>query len=297
MTSLPDATTAADAAGTDASIAPRTTTTNGLIAIDLDGTLLAPDGSVRPRTGTALRAAQAAGWTIVLATGRPPHLVRILGDELTSIRYCVAVNGAMVYDLAHDDVLHSLTFPADVARALIRQLHAQDPRFGFALATEQGFAHEAGFSDRLPTPEESPVAADAAALAGDFALKLFTFHLDRSVHDLLEELPAVLADLGFEHLDVTHLGADACEIGPAGVDKSVGLAWLCDRLGVDRSRAMAIGDELNDLAMIRWAGTGIAMANAPTEIHSVADHVIPSNADDGVARLLEALVDGQFTPF
>ena len=91
-------------------------------------------------------------------------------------------------------------------------------------------------------------------------------------------------------LAVTHMGADCVEIGPAGIDKAAGLAWLCAHLGVDRADVVAFGDEHNDHAMLRWAGHGVAMANANEQTRALADEIAPSNVDDGVAVVIERLL-------
>jgi Cof subfamily protein (haloacid dehalogenase superfamily) len=165
-------------------------------------------------------------------------------------------------------------------------LRAEDSRFGFSIATDRGFAHESGFAQRLPTDMETDPVDDALSIGGTEVYKLFMFHPERSVHDLITELPAKLPD----HLTVTHMGADVAEIGPASIDKRAGLAWLCTELGVERADVIAFGDEWNDITMIEWAGHGVAMNNADSHVKAVADEIAPSNAADGVAIVLEALL-------
>ncbi|MFW2335242.1 HAD family hydrolase, partial [Ilumatobacter sp.] len=82
-------------------------------------------------------------------------------------------------------------------------------------------------------------------------------------------------------------------IGPASDDKGAGLRWLCDHLHVDADRVIAIGDELNDLSMLEWAGRGVAVANADERVREAADDVIGSNLDDGVAIFLERFVSDE----
>jgi hydroxymethylpyrimidine pyrophosphatase-like HAD family hydrolase len=112
------------------------------------------------------------------------------------------------------------------------------------------------------------------------------FHDGHTAHQLLELLPPILGP----ELAVTHMGADCVEIGPAGIDKAAGLAWLCAHLGVDRADVVAFGDEHNDHAMLRWAGHGVAMANANEQTRALADEIAPANVDDGVAVVIERLL-------
>ena len=259
-----------------------------LVALDLDGTLLDPTGRIRARSVAALEAARAAGWWVVAATGRPPHMATdLLSATTEAFSHGVMGNGTMICAFPGPELLLERTFPSEAARAVVERLRATDPRFGFALATDTGFAHERGFVERLPALHGlGEPDADVLDLVGEVAIKLMVFHHDRSAHELLEMLPAVVGD----ELQVSHLGADAVEIGPAGIDKGSGLAWLCERLGVASHDVVAFGDEYNDHSMLRWAGHGVAMGNADSVTKALADEVAPSNADDGVAVVLERLL-------
>ena len=258
------------------------------MAVDLDGTLLAPDGRITARTVAALTAARAAGWWVVAATGRPPHMATdLLATTAGSVTHGVMGNGTMVCSFPGPETLLERTFPAHRARDVVARLRLRDDRLGFALATESGFAHEAGFAERLPALHGLGAPdADVLALEGDVAIKLMVFHHDLGAHSLLETLPALLGD----ELEASHLGADAIEIGPVGIDKASGLAWLCERLGVDASEVVAFGDEYNDHTMLAWAGHGVAMGNADAVTQGFANEVAPSNAHDGVAQVLERLL-------
>jgi Cof subfamily protein (haloacid dehalogenase superfamily) len=272
----------------------------GLIAIDLDGTLLGTDGVLTDRSVAAVRAVAAAGWYVVLATGRPPAVVTPFADRLGgAVSHVVATNGSLVTTFpdrpgAEPELLDALSFDLDAARAIVTALRGFDPRFGFALATDAGFGHETGFAVRMPAEVPDPPIDDVLALGGRIAFKLFSFHPERSAHDLVTALPATLDDLlagtPYTGMSVSHMGADAVEIGPGDIDKRAALERLCGRLGVDRADVVAFGDEWNDLTMLRWAGRGIAMENAAPEVRAVADEIAPHHADDGVARVLERLL-------
>ena len=80
------------------------------------------------------------------------------------------------------------------------------------------------------------------------------------------------------------------EISAAGVTKAYALERLCQGLGIDPSQVVAVGDMPNDLAMLRWAGTAVAVANATQEVLDAADEVTASNLEDGVAQLLERIL-------
>jgi Cof subfamily protein (haloacid dehalogenase superfamily) len=263
-----------------------------LIAIDLDGTLLDGHGELSDRSVAALHAAAAAGITMVFASGRPPQVIQALAPRIgTSVAYGVLANGTMICTLPGGEPLHTVRFPTTIAIEAVRRLRAHDARFGFALASDRGLTHEAGFFERMPVHggRATPTTSDDV-LAGHEdsveTIKLLAFHHDLGAADLLDTIPPLLG----EGLSVTHMGADAVEIGPAGADKGTGLRWLCDHLGIDPVDTLVFGDELNDLAMFAVAGRAVAVANASPPVLAAAHEVAPSNADDGVAVVIERLL-------
>jgi Cof subfamily protein (haloacid dehalogenase superfamily) len=262
-----------------------------LVAIDLDGTLLGPGGRLSARSTQTLLAAAEAGVVVTIATGRPPIMLGALLDTAGSaVSHVIGANGAMVQRYPNGDILRLMGFDIDVARAAVVALRAADPSFGFAFASDAGFAHEPGFADRMPAAVDTEPVDDILTLGGTEAFKLIAFHPDIDTYDLLDHVPRLLPDDLRQRLVTRHLGADAVELGPAGVDKAAGLAWLCGHLGIDAADVVAFGDEWNDVTMLQWAGHGVAMANADERVRAHADEIAPSNVDDGVAAVLERLL-------
>jgi Cof subfamily protein (haloacid dehalogenase superfamily) len=260
-----------------------------LLALDLDGTLLDPAGTVTPRSVEALRAAHEAGVTIVIASGRPPFLAAGAVEALAGIvTHGVMANGSLICTLPDGAALRAIHFPIELAVGAVRLLRSLDPEYGFALATANGFASEAGFFERMGSASELPVSEDAleVAVGVDVARRLMVWHRTITTYDLLDRLPSLLGS----ELSVGHLGADAAEILPCGTDKASGLRWLCDHLDVDRADVVAIGDEYNDHDMLRWAGHGVAMGNADPVTKQLADSITLTNAEDGVAVAVERLL-------
>ena len=267
------------------------------MATDLDGTLLDAAGALSARTIDALHAARAAGWFVVLATGRPAFMIHeLMGDLGGAVTHGVLANGSVVCTLPDHTVLHSTRFAVDVVRTVVAGLRREDSGYGFALATDAGFAHERGFAERMPIAPHVPAAADALVAADGAveAIKLMVFHERIGAHELLTLLPTVLPTLfptdSGPSLSVTHMGADCVEVGPAGIDKAVGLSWLCEQLEVAAHDVVAFGDEFNDHEMMQWAGHAVAMGNATQVTKDLADEVTATNADDGVAMVIERLL-------
>jgi hydroxymethylpyrimidine pyrophosphatase-like HAD family hydrolase len=123
------------------------------------------------------------------------------------------------------------------------------------------------------------------------AVKLMLRHPELSGDDLLAHARELIGDL----VEVSHSSPhDALlEISAPGVSKASALAAVCAELGVAPGRVMAFGDMPNDLAMLSWAGWGVAVANAHADVIAAADEVTASNDEAGVAAVLERLVADQ----
>jgi Cof subfamily protein (haloacid dehalogenase superfamily) len=260
-----------------------------LIAFDLDGTLLDPNGQLTQRSIVALQTAAAAGITLVFASGRPPFVAaREIEAVNGAVRYGVMANGAIVCTLPDAQVLRSISFETATAIDAALRLRASDPRFGFALASDRHFAAEDGFFERMPVHGQVDPVPDALVghEGSEQTIKLLVFHHDHGAMELLRRIPTIIGGA----LIPTHMGAEAVELGPPGADKGTGLAWLCGHLGIEAAEVMAFGDEVNDLPMFAFAGHAVAVANAAPSVVAAADEVCESNADDGVARCLERLL-------
>lgn len=262
-----------------------------LVALDLDGTLLAPDGTLSTRSVAALVAARDAGIIVTVATGRPPMILEAIWETSgRSISHVVGSNGSMIASFPGPELIRLVGFELDLAREAVVRLRSIDPRHGFALATDAGFVHEVGFAERMPAAVGGEPVPDVLALGGTQAFKLMVFHPEVTVRDLVVDVPHALGPDLAPHLTVSHMGADAAEIGPTGLDKASGLAWLCEHLGIDAAAVVAVGDEWNDVTMLQWAGHGVAMAHADQRVLDAADEIAPSNTEHGVAVVLERLV-------
>ena len=118
--------------------------------------------------------------------------------------------------------------------------------------------------------------------------KLLVRHPTMAFAEVAERARAAVGDEAV----VTWAGLRLVEISAAGVTKAFALERLCRRLGIDAAEVVAVGDMPNDLAMLDWAGTGVAVANAVPEVLDAADEVTAANTEDGVALLLERILAG-----
>ncbi len=265
-----------------------------LVATDLDGTLLGPGGRLSPRTLAALGETVRAGITVVAATGRSFRTAVPRVAPSPALRHLVCSNGAVLYDRASATVVeHHPLAPAAVPAALAA-LRAGLAGVRFGWESPSGWAWETAFVDSRPViDDETDAGAVVDALGPPFppVTKLFAGHPELVRDDLLAAVAPLVAD----GLVVSCSGAAFVEITGAGVDKAFGVARMCDRLGVDRDEVVAIGDHLNDVALLRWAGRSVAMAGGHPEALAAAGEVTASCADDGAAAVVESIVAGART--
>ncbi len=260
-----------------------------LVASDLDGTLLRSDGTVDQRTRRAIDGVEAAGGTFVLCTARPTRWMRELAEATGHRGVAICANGGVVWDLHSEAVVEAFPLEPQIAGEVVTRLRAAIPGGAWAVERTTGFAREPGYRSRWPTPEGTIVDA-VSALIAEPAVKLMLRHEQLLADVLVDRARAVAGDLA----EFTHSNsADGLlEISAAGVSKAAALARFCEQRGVGRDQVIAFGDMPNDLPMLRWAGHGVAVANAHPEVLAAADEITECNDDCGVAVVLERLFSG-----
>jgi len=246
--------------------------------------LLRPDGSLSERSRAALARAREAGIRVVLVTARGPRSVRALAGELGLDGSAICSNGAIALDLASGEVVRMQPLGTEVAARLVRELRSRLPGVVFAAESEE-IALELGFAAWEWTPPPGVRYADGLELVAEPVAKLIVRHDTHAVEAIAE----AARELAGDDAAVTIPGPWTVEISAAGVSKAAALAELCAELGVGPEEVVAFGDYPNDLPMLEWAGHAVAVANAHPEVLGVADEITASNADDGVALVLERL--------
>ncbi|OJY47386.1 HAD family hydrolase [Pseudonocardia sp. 73-21] len=259
-----------------------------LVATDVDGTLLNPFDEVTPRTSAVIERLVAGGVTFVLVTGRPPRWIPPVVAQLPMTRFAVCANGGVLYDAVEDRVVWSRTIDPATLAELATVITATLP--GCRLAVE-GVGEVAAGDHFVAEPDYIHAWADGdnhTAPRTDLLTRPAVKMLIRDPQMRSDAMVAALAPVIGDAADLTFSHPRGLvEISPAGVTKATGLAEVCDRLGFTAADVVAFGDMPNDLEMLRWAGHGVAMGNAHGDLHAVADEVTASNADDGLALVLE----------
>ena len=264
-----------------------------LIATDLDHTLLDPEGFVSERTRNALDAARSAGIHVVPVTARQPVGLRQIAENAGFTEWALCSNGAFGIHLETSELLFTNETPPHTLELITTRLNERIPGLKYAsvydggegFVAEEGYAHLAAFIDHKRDPRHMG-GAPLEAVIEHPSLKLVVRHPEIAPHDIAHEL----SGLGLPGFEVTLSGAPFVEIMAENVTKASGLEELCGHLGVAQSEVIAFGDARNDIEMIEWAGHGVAVANALESVMQVADEVTASNADDGVALVIERVL-------
>lgn len=269
-----------------------------LIAIDIDGTLLTPDGRITPRTRAAIQAAQSAGIIVTLATARrytgAQAVATALGIELPLIVY----DGALIVShptgtiLARQTLSHAL---AQQAINFFRHQHIQPiihPCESERCVTEEVWTGPAEYDNPGLATYLSVAAERTRRMPYDQLLERATDAL-RVVafaeEEVLRDLSPVMSTFGccWNFAPIGSYQSAELAILEPGCSKASGVTTLAERYGIALGQVMTIGDSYNDLEMLRVAGWGVAMGQAPDPVKATASAITGTNQEDGVARAIE----------
>lgn len=296
-----------------------------MLAIDLDGTLIGPEGVVREANVRAVERARQAGLEVVVCTGRgliesSRHLEAI--DAQTpahgrDVAPIVCAGGAMIADTATNTTLHRWAMGEGLVRRLCDHF-AQRERAPLLLKDRcaAGFDYLVVNSGPIEEPsrwwfEHMGVEVKFVAHVNDDEHPEHTIRVGFAAHEsIMRELGASVKQQFSDETHTQHFAAVAgskdgsrgvkseaihlLEVFDPRVNKWTAIHQLAEDQGIDRSRIAAIGDEINDLQMVEGAALGIAMGNAVDELKAVADIEAPGFAEDGVAYAIDRLLAGDW---
>lgn len=263
-----------------------------IIATDLDGTLMAPDHlTVTERTKNALRSAHDKGVKITIATGRALNFTNGVTSQIPFADYVICSNGASVYDRNNNKFIYTNLVLPEITEEAVRLLNTLPVYYNIYIDGNI-YAQKGAdvFFGNLNLPKE---------FLEDFVSKLII------CDDILETTKgkgAELIDVFFSDENSKKIILDffeekglflASALGGVvsataqGSDKGTALKGLCDILGLTSDEAMTFGDASNDATMLKYAYYSFSMENGDTVCKESARFSAPSNADDGVAQMVE----------
>lgn len=260
-----------------------------LLAMDLDDTILPHQGNISERSKAAIRRAQENGVMVTLASGRTfeavSHFARELGIALPVITH----QGGLVKDIRTGQVLYEDLFPVELMREVVRLCRAHDWHLNIYIGDET-FMEKGGREFELYTAvsrkAHRPVA-DLMAILDRNPTKFIVVSATPERTDCMASL--LKAALG-DRVSILRSHPLLIEGVMPTVSKGRALSVLAAYLGVSQEETAAIGDNENDIDMLRWAGLGLAMGNAAPEVRAAANCVLPPIWEDGAAYGIERYI-------
>jgi Cof subfamily protein (haloacid dehalogenase superfamily) len=256
-----------------------------LIALDLDGTLLDPQEHVSEANRIAIAAALEQGVRVVLVTGRGVEAPSEIARHLDLVLPVICCHGALTKDVQSGRTLGHIPVPLVHAKPMLE--YAEGNGIDVAVYLEERFYRLGGvppYMSDMRGPEWHEVATfrDLPHTAPTF----LRFLGDAAVETVRTKFAALPLHFKFE----TWGSFEECAVTSRNATKKHALANLCETYGIPRERVLAVGDSRNDVPMLRWAGIGVAMANAAEDVQRTIGRITASNSQDGVARAIERYV-------
>jgi hypothetical protein len=269
-----------------------------LLALDIDGTILDSHGALPEANRDAIAQAIEAGVEVALATGRRYDFARAIFERLPSPLTLILSNGAIVKTRDGETLIRDL-LPRDVARGVLARVPQHRgsaavvfdrPREGqvvFEAIDWQHPRHERFFASNRPFLQE--VSPLEACLTEDPIQVMFSGGCVE-MRQLFDELQQEVADFSVALTQYEHRDFSLVDVVRAGCSKGAALRAWSERQGFRREEVMAMGDNLNDLQMLEFAGTPVLMGNALAELKARGWAVTDTNDQAGVARAIETYI-------
>ena len=265
-----------------------------LIAVDMDGTLLRSDKTVDPRTAEDIQTAAEHGIHTVYCTGRGLAEMQDTFRVLPMIRWAVCNSGGVVYDRTGDRII----FRNGVGQPYIQQIVELASRYRAmphfltdreSVVSADDIAHMADFHMGIYQPMFEQITRRAADMTMEAALQTSVAKINiyfrsaedrQAAFDTLKQLP----------LQVSLSENTTLEMTAPGTNKGTGLERLAEHLSLPLSQIAAVGDNYNDVEMLKTAGLSFAMGNAIDEIKSMCAHVTADNDHNGVGEAIRTIL-------
>ena len=275
-----------------------------LLALDVDGTLFNEEGKITPASIAAIKKAQQAGITVVIASGRDYETIPWDQLEGIEIPYAITLNGSSMFRTSDEECLYEEFIPTEQALAIVTHLLPQKMYMeafidgkSYAPAELAAYVHELTLPKHIIdmivgkqlVMKDMPERIRQGAKVQKGTLNFIELSDGTFLHR--EETRRFLKSMGC--LSIVNGGYHNLEFTRAGVDKSVGLHKVAELLDIPMEAVAAIGDSDNDIRMLEDAGLGIAMGNALDRVKCKADAVTLSNEEDGVAFAIEKILSVQ----
>ena len=282
-----------------------------LVAIDLDGTMLNQYGVVTERTKEAIKKAQECGIEVIIASGRPIDSIKTIAKEIKSQKYFISGNGAIIYDIAKDEIIYENTLKKQKVLEIIKI--CEENSIYYNIYTEKEIVAQSLQCNVLYYHKENAFKAedekthinivenvyDYIASRDEKVVKITICDNNQSIFNSIMRKLKEIDEI--EILEVSHMSRKIIrqgteeipieyfytEISAKNVDKWNAIQFLKEKMEIKTEEIITIGDNVNDKKMLENAGLGIAMGQSHPVIKEVANQVTGTNTEDGVADALQ----------
>lgn len=285
-----------------------------LAAIDLDGTMLNQYGIVTQRTKEAIKKVQQQGIEVVIASGRPTDSVKTIAKEIESKKYFISGNGAIIYDIANDEIIYENILKKQKTLDIIKiceensiyyNIYTDKEIIAKSLQCNVLYYHKENLNKEEKNKTRINIVENIYEYISNRDEKIVKITICDSHPVIFNSIMRKLKEIDeIEVLEVSHMSRKMIrqgtedipieyfytEISAQNVDKWNAIEFLKDKMQIETEEIVAIGDNINDKKMIENAGLGIAMGESTPVIKEVANQITDSNIDDGVAKVLEKLL-------
>ncbi len=260
-----------------------------LVAIDLDGTLLRSNKRLSRANAQAIADATNLGVHVVLASARPPRGVRDIYHRLALDTLQVNYNGALIHDMPRGKNVFHQPMPVALAKKIVKFARRKDPDVVISVEVLDKWYTD-HVDDKLPTETSKHFSPDFVGPLDAFLTVPVTKLMLLAPPEKLKPIHASVRTKFAKDIAILISDDYLIQLVHKQVDKASALKLVAEQYNIPREQVMAIGDAPNDIGMVQWAGLGIAMDNAWPQLKKVADHIAPTNDNDGVAHVLKKFI-------
>ena len=263
-----------------------------VLVLDIDGTLTNSKKEISPATKRGIIETLKRGHKVILASGRPTPGMRRYEKELELEQYdgyLLSFNGARIVDCHTGEVVYQKVLP----RAVIPNLYAFAKEHGCGLVTYLGDQVISAFQPDEYIELESRINGMSVRVVDNF-VDFIDFDVNKCLLTApVDKAPGLEKALQEKYGDILSIYRSEpffIEVMPQNVDKAASLDRMLETLGLTSDNVISCGDGFNDITMIQYAGLGVAMGNAQTEVKEVADLITATNDEDGLVPVIEQYI-------
>lgn len=285
-----------------------------LAAIDLDGTMLNQYGIVTQKTKDAIEKAQEVGIEVIIASGRPLDSIKTIAKEIKSEKYFISGNGAIIYDIANNEIIYENTLKKQKVLDIIKiceensiyyNIYTEREIVAKSLQCNVLYYHKENANKEEEDKTHINIVENVYDYVANRDEKIVKITICDNNQFIFNSIMRKLKEIDeIEVLEVSHMSRKMIkqgteeipieyfytEISAKNVDKWHALEFLKGKMNISTEEIIAIGDNINDKKMIENAGLGIAMGQSHPVIKEVAKEITASNIEDGVEKALNLII-------